>query len=442
MSALLFFAGAVGLVLVAARFVFQCSLSYIGLNLYRSVRWSLTNPKWTQPGTGTHINGGKSRGGGGGGGAAAAAAAKRPPLHGVEVGGGVLLADGKHGQDNNDGDDDKSGDAGGGDDGRSFTQRLRRLRKGASVHRKARQRLQASLHPGMRLIDIAELVESAARRGIGYDKKRPLAAGLAFPCGVSVNHCAAHYTPNPGELAPCLGARDLVKVDFGVHVEGELVDCAFSFSFDEVHTPLMRAVQAATEAGIKMAGVDVRVSDIGAEVREVMESFEVTYGGKTAPVRSMCNLNGHLIEPHRIHAGVSVPNVATGDSARMQANQVYAIETFGAGGGIGFVGNLGESSHFMRPWPGSGGGTSRLTRPARNLLKEIDENFGTLAFCPRWLRNPAGYRDPLQELVSMGFVNEYPPLCDIAGCYTAQYEHTVAIPASGTVKVVTRGQDY
>jgi len=38
-----------------------------------------------------------------------------------------------------------------------------------------------------------------------------LASGLAFPTGCSINHCAAHYTPNAGDDT-VLGPSDVVKV--------------------------------------------------------------------------------------------------------------------------------------------------------------------------------------------------------------------------------------
>lgn len=53
------------------------------------------------------------------------------------------------------------------------------------------------IKPGMTMIQICEELESTARRLIGEDG---LKAGLAFPTGCSRNHCAAHYTPNTGEL--------------------------------------------------------------------------------------------------------------------------------------------------------------------------------------------------------------------------------------------------
>ena len=48
----------------------------------------------------------------------------------------------------------------------------------------------------MKLVDICEAIESTNRRLIEANK---LDAGIAFPTGVSINHVAAHYTPNPGD---------------------------------------------------------------------------------------------------------------------------------------------------------------------------------------------------------------------------------------------------
>jgi methionyl aminopeptidase len=87
---------------------------------------------------------------------------------------------------------------------------------------------------------------------------------------------------------------------------------------------------------------------------------------------------------------------------------------------------------------------------AKNLLNVINKNFGTLPFCRRYLdrlgqeKYLLGVRQysatsgaisrlyrtdiPLQlnNLVSSGIVQDYPPLCDIKGSYTAQFEHVWA----------------
>ena len=61
--------------------------------------------------------------------------------------------------------------------------------------------------------------------------------------------------------------------------------------------------------GVKAAGIDVRLCDIGEQIQEVMESYEVELDGKTYQVKAIRNLNGHSVGQYRIHAGKTVPIV-------------------------------------------------------------------------------------------------------------------------------------
>lgn len=85
-------------------------------------------------------------------------------------------------------------------------------------------------------------------------------------------------------------------------------------------------------AGIREAGVDVRLCDIGSAIQEVMESYEVELNGKTYQVKCCRNLSGHSIAPYNIHAGKSVPIVKGGEATRMEEGEFFAIETFGSTG--------------------------------------------------------------------------------------------------------------
>ena len=84
----------------------------------------------------------------------------------------------------------------------------------------------------------------------------------------------------------------------------------------------------------------------------------------------------------------------------------------------------------------------RLPR-AKQLLGTIDRNFGTLAFCRRFLDRigETKYLMALRNLCDAGIVQPYPPLCDTKGCYTAQYEHTIYLGPTNK-EVLTRGEDY
>lgn len=176
--------------------------------------------------------------------------------------------------------------------------------------------------------------------------------------------------------------EDVMKVDFGVHVNGRIVDSAFTMTFDPVYDPLLAAVQDATNTGLKEAGIDVRVCDIGAAIQEVMESYEVEIGGTTYPVKAIRNLNGHNINPFQIHGGKSIPIVKSNDQTKMEEGETFAIETFGSTG-KGYVHDDMEVSHYAKI-PDAPNVALRLTSASR-LLKVINKNFGTLPFCRRYL---------------------------------------------------------
>ncbi|KAL9658730.1 hypothetical protein ABK040_005885 [Willaertia magna] len=311
-------------------------------------------------------------------------------------------------------------------------------RHAAEVHRTARQWFQGYVKPGMKVIDAAEALENKARELI---EDNGIKAGLAFPLGCSMNNCAAHYTPNGGDET-IITANDIIKFDLGLHINGRIIDCAFTMYWDDRFKPLADAARDATNTGIRTAGIDVRMSDVGSAIQEVMESYEMEYNGKTYPIRCVRNLNGHSIERYRIHAGKTVPIVKNNDNTKMEENEFYAIETFGSTG-RGYVDHEGVCSHYMRDFFKKVTPTEIKSQKARELLKVIEDNFSTLAFCRRYLDRlgESKYMVAMKNLVSAGLVNEYPPLCDVKGSFTSQYEHTIVLRPS-CKEVISRGTDY
>lgn len=232
-----------------------------------------------------------------------------------------------------------------------------------------------------------------------------------------------------------------MKIDFGTHVNGHLIDSAFTVAFNPRYEQLLKASQESTAAGIKMAGVDVRLSDIGEVIEETMESFEVELNGKVYPIKSIKNLCGHSIEQYRVHGGQLVPNCKGSDpSFKMKEGEQYAIETF-ASTGKGSIHEDGECSHYMKEFNAP---RVPLKNPsAKRMLKVINDNFGTLAWCPRWVDDlgETNYLIGLNELVRSGIVSDHPPLVDIAGSYVAQYEHSFFLKPSGK-EILSKGDDY
>ncbi|KAF2262274.1 methionine aminopeptidase 2-like protein [Lojkania enalia] len=315
-------------------------------------------------------------------------------------------------------------------------------RRGAEAHRQVRQWAQKWIKPGMALTEIAEGIEDSVRALTGHqglEEGDAIKGGMGFPTGLSINHCAAHYTPNAGNKM-VLQQEDVMKVDFGVHINGRIVDSAFTMTFDPVYDNLVNACKDATNAGVKEAGIDVRMSDIGAAIQEVMESYECEIKGQTYPVKCIRNLNGHSIGRYSIHGGKTVPIVKGGDQTKMEEGETFAIETFGSTG-KGYVRDDMETSHYAKREDAPK--VALRVSSAKTLLNSITRNFGTLPFCRRYLDRLGHdkYLLGLNNLVSAGIVEAYPPLCDIKGSYTAQSEHTFILRP--TVKeVISRGDDY
>jgi methionyl aminopeptidase len=92
---------------------------------------------------------------------------------------------------------------------------------------------------------------------------------------------------------------------------------------------------------------------------------------------------------------------------------------------------------------------------AKKLLGHINKTFGTLAWCRRWLEREDGgsfavngkngmqdkYMGALKNLCDVGIVQPYPPLCDVKGSYTAQYEHTLILRPT-CKEILSRGDDF
>ena len=310
------------------------------------------------------------------------------------------------------------------------------IRRAAEVHRRVRKYARSIIKPGMKMLDIANAIEDGTRTLVEAEGFK---SGIGFPTGLNVNHCAAHWSPNPGDTT-ILHDGSMLKVDFGVHVNGRIVDSAFTLDFNTGYGKLMDAVQDATNTGVREAGIDVRVRDIGAAVQEVMESYEVEINGKTLPVKTIRNLTGHNITPYLIHGGKSVPITGSSyETDKMEEGEYFAIETFGTTG-RGYVHDEGECSHYARAPDVQQ--PVRLPR-ARAVLNLIKNEFGTLPFCPRYIERlgEENFMPSLRHLAREGLLQDYPPLCDEPGSMTAQFEHTILLRPT-CKEIVSRGDDY
>jgi methionyl aminopeptidase len=130
-----------------------------------------------------------------------------------------------------------------------------------------------------------------------------------------------------------------------------------------------------------------------------MESYEVEIRGKTFPVKPVRNLSGHNIKQYRIHGGKSIPFVKNSDQTKMEEGETFAIETFGSTGrgqvfddvrcllspsqNVLTLDQVGVYGYGLNP--DAPRGASLPLASAKRLRKTIQDNFGTIVFCRRYL---------------------------------------------------------
>ena len=94
----------------------------------------------------------------------------------------------------------------------------------------------------MPIIDVCEKVEGMTRQKGG----KP-----AFPCNVSINEVAAHYTSPPGD-DKIIPDKAVVKVDIGVHVDGYIADTATTICFDPEYDDMVDTAEQALARAVEI----------------------------------------------------------------------------------------------------------------------------------------------------------------------------------------------
>jgi methionyl aminopeptidase len=288
---------------------------------------------------------------------------------------------------------------------------LEKFRLSGKILRETREEMRGYVKESMLIIDVCEKAEGLIRSKGG----KP-----AFPCNVSINEVAAHYTSPPGDTS-IIPEKSVVKVDIGVHVDGYVTDTAFTACFNPEYANMVETAQIALKAAIDTVAGDVSPSKIGGVIENTI---------KNRGFKPIQNLTGHSVGRYLIHAGTSIPNIHQVSFGKLRAGEIYAIEPFvtirEAGGAVE------DAPHrtIFRLVKAK----STKSPPAKQLLKYIEDNFLTLPFAERWLQNvlpKEQYRDAFKELYVAKAIMGYPVFVEVTRKVVAQAEHTVLVNEGG-----------
>lgn len=290
---------------------------------------------------------------------------------------------------------------------------IEKFKQSGKILRETREEIKNFVREDMPIIEICEKAEGLIRKKGG----KP-----AFPCNVSLNEIAAHYT-SPLNDDKRIPKKSVVKVDIGVHVDGYVTDTAVTICFNPEYESLVETAERALKVAIDNINPGMSTSKLGTIIEKTI---------KSRGFKPISNLTGHQVGRYLVHAGTSIPNISQLSFSKIMLGEVYAIEPFvtipNAAGRV----ESGEEVTIFRFFK-----SKSLKNPyAKKLLKYIEENFRTLPFTERWLRNVVPnehYREAFRELLSSKALTGYPIFIEVSRKPVAQAEHTVLIVEGGCV---------
>lgn len=155
--------------------------------------------------------------------------------------------------------------------------------KAGEIAKKIKLEFKDEIKKGDKLLEIAEKIESRIIELGGFP---------AFPVNLSINEIAAHYTPTYNDESE---AHGLLKVDFGVHIDGWVADTAFTLDLggSEENKKLIEASKTALENVEKEISSKKTLGEVGKIVESTIKSFGFN---------PIANLSGHSMEQYDLHA--------------------------------------------------------------------------------------------------------------------------------------------
>ena len=265
---------------------------------------------------------------------------------------------------------------------------LEKFRLSGKILRETREEMRTQVKENMPIIDVCEKVEGLICSKGG----KP-----AFPCNVSINEVAAHYTSPPRDEAK-IPEGCTVKVDLGVHVDGYVTDTAFTVSFNSEGRSMANTAEQALKTALENIHGEMALGKIGSLIEMSI---------KNRGFKPISNLTGHSVGRYLIHAGLSIPNVAQVSISKVKTGEVYAIEPFVTlPEAIGRVDDSPQVTIYRLLKT-----KSVKSESAKKLLKYIEANFRTLPFAERWLIgvvNNEQHKTAFKELLASKAVMGYP----------------------------------
>ena len=348
------------------------------------------------------------------------------------------------------------------------------FRRAATIHKIVRKKALSMICSGTKVADLVDTVENlilklCAQNPLTYyikGSEPSNSAGIAFPVGVNINNVVAHDSKTIS-IHGIVDDRkffkgDVVKIDIGVHINGRIIDSAFTHivtdipgvhDTENIYNSVLEASRESMFSAIKLAGPDQRLYEISETIDEIIQSYEINIGGDILPIKAVDGIGGHNIKHYQIHGGKLVlcrPNNEIQENLKMEEDEIYAIETYATTGYGTMTQNddMNQCTHYMEAAHDAIESNKKITKNDKRFFRQTElyswlQTRKGLPYSSAWINTKTVPK--LEKAYKLGIPSgqliAYPPLTDEANSVVAQFEHTIHVN-DGSVEIFSLGEDY
>lgn len=291
------------------------------------------------------------------------------------------------------------------------------------IHGDIKQLAYDYLKPNIYIYDVRLFIESEINKNN---------VGIAFPIGININNCVAHFSPFKNDKTK-IKIGDLITIDFGIEKNGFIIDSAFTKEIKtNKHYKLINSAKLAVETAIKEIKPCKTLDDIGKYIHNTVRNNEMFV---------IKELNGHSIGKYKVHSGKTVPchkktNVDfSNEDISIKKGEIYAIEVFTTytPQKLKQDENIHNISHFC---VNNKKNVSQI--PIKELKLEYLKILGKWRTLPFHLDTINTPFEIIEYFLNNGFLIGYPPLYidDYKNNVSAHWEHTILITKDGEDNII------
>ncbi|MCL4120523.1 UNVERIFIED_CONTAM: hypothetical protein GTU68_060318 [Idotea baltica] len=269
-----------------------------------------------------------------------------------------------------------------------------------------------------------------------FKREKDMKKGIAFPVCLSVNNCINHYSPLSSDTDTTLNDGDLVKIDFGAHLDGFIsvaghtvvVGSSKENKVTGRKADVMLAAYYAAEAALRM----IKPGNQNYAVTDIINKIAAVY--KCKPVEGMLSFQlqqGRIDGEKTIIQNPSEAQRKEVEKCEFETHDVFGIDVIiSTGEGVGR-----EMESRVTVYRKTDEAYSLKLKASREFYSKVQKSFGMMPFNLRSFEEEKKARMGVNECVTHGLVEPYPVVWEKPNEVVAQFKYTVLLMPNGPNRI-------